>query len=177
MTDKKEIRRTMKRLNLSLPGSERSERSERLFAEVAATAEFAAARTVALFASLPDEPDTAAALAAWAADKHLVVPRVAGDEMEFYDYLPDAMRSGAFGIDEPQGATPCPPERIDLIVVPGTAFTRAGARIGRGRGYYDRYLSRPGFRARTVGVCYTHQLLDTLPVEPHDVPLDRVIAG
>ena len=82
MTDKKEIRRTMKRLNLSLPGSERS---ERLFAEVAATAEFAAARTVALFASLPDEPDTAAALAAWAADKHLVVPRVAGDEMEFYD--------------------------------------------------------------------------------------------
>ena len=85
-------------------------------------------------------------------------------------------RSGARH-DEPQGATPCPPERIDLIVVPGTAFTRAGARMGRGRGYYDRYLSRPGFHARTVGVCYTHQLLDTLPVEPHDVPLDRVIAG
>ena len=54
MTDKKEIRRTMKRLNLSLSAEARSERSERLFAEVAATAEFAAARTVALFASLPD---------------------------------------------------------------------------------------------------------------------------
>ncbi len=89
----------------------------------------------------------------------------------------EAAQPVAFGIDEPQGATPCPPERIDLIVVPGTAFTRAGARMGRGRGYYDRYLSRPGFHARTVGVCYTHQLLDTLPVEPHDVPLDRVIAG
>lgn len=61
------------------------------------------------------------------------------------------------------------------IVVPGTAFTQAGARMGRGRGYYDKYLSQPGFRGVKVGVCYAHQLVGELPVEPHDVFMDYVI--
>lgn len=167
----------MKRLNVSLSPSVRTERSHRIFGRVAASEAFAAARVVACFASLPDEPDTAEVLAAWSRTKRIVLPRVEGDEMEFYAYTPEAMRQGAFGIAEPQAAAPCDPGEIDLIVVPGTAFTAAGARMGRGRGYYDKYLSRPGFRACKVGVCYDHQLLADLPVEPHDVLLDEIIAG
>ena len=80
------------------------------------------------------------------------------------------------GIAEPDvDAEPCEPSEIDLIVVPGTAFTQAGARMGRGRGYYDKYLSQPGFRGVKVGVCYAHQLVGELPVEPHDVFMDYVI--
>lgn len=105
-----------------------------------------------------------------------VVPRVGGDAMRFFDYAPGALRAGAFGIAEPDvDAEPCEPSEIDLIVVPGTAFTQAGARMGRGRGYYDKYLSQPGFRGVKVGVCYAHQLVGELPVEPHDVFMDYVI--
>ena len=93
-----------------------------------------------------------------------------------FDYAPGALRAGAFGIAEPDvDAEPCEPSEIDLIVVPGTAFTQAGARMGRGRGYYDKYLSQPGFRGVKVGVCYAHQLVGELPVEPHDVFMDYVI--
>lgn len=175
--NKSEIRRAMKRLNLSLSPSERTERSCRLLARVADMEAFAAARVVACFASLPDEPDTAEALALWSRTKQIVLPRVEGEEMEFYPYDPASMQPGAFGIAEPQAAAPCDPGEIDFIVVPGTAFTASGARMGRGRGYYDKYLSRAGFRARKVGVCYDHQLVEELPIEPHDVLLDEVVAG
>ena len=97
--------------------------------------------------------------------------------MRFYACRPDALVFGAFGILEPQGERPCPAGEIDLVVCPGVAFTADGRRLGRGRGYYDRYLGVPAFRGFRVGVCYAHQLVDDLPVEPHDVRMDRVITG
>ena len=107
----------------------------------------------------------------------VVLPRVEGDAMRFYACRPDALVFGAFGILEPQGERPCPAGEIDLVVCPGVAFTADGRRLGRGRGYYDRYLGDPAFRGFRVGVCYAHQLVDDLPVEPHDVRMDRVITG
>ena len=143
-----------------------------------ALADFKAARCVAAFCALPDEPATEEALARWSACKRVVVPRVEGDTMQFYDYSPAAMQAGAFGIAEPAVAgLPCSPAEIDLIVVPGTAFTLAGARLGRGRGYYDKYLASAGFRAVKIGVCYAHQIVAELPVEAHDVFMDKVISG
>jgi 5-formyltetrahydrofolate cyclo-ligase len=63
---------------------------------------------------------------------------------------------------------------VELIVVPGVAFDPTGNRMGRGRGFYDRLLkSTPN--AMKVGVAYDFQLLDKIPVEPHDVPMDSVI--
>lgn len=175
---KNELRREMKRRNLSLSAEERAEASGRIFAGVASTAAFAAARTVALYCALPDEPATEGVLQGWASSKRLVVPRVEGDAMRFFDYDVATLVCGAFGIAEPgPSARECPPGRIDLIVVPGTAFTEAGARMGRGRGYYDRYLAQPGFRAVKVGVCFAHQLVGGLETEPHDVPMDLVVAG
>lgn len=174
--NKNEVRAAMKRLNRALTPEERRAASQRIFECVAASPRFAAARCVGLFCSLADEPDTAAALEAWSRRKRIVVPRVEGEEMRFYDYDPATMLRGAFGIAEPgPGAALCRPGEIDLIVVPGVAFTRSGARLGRGRGYYDRYLSQPGVHAAKIGVCYAHQLVDTLSVEPHDVGMDRVV--
>lgn len=175
--DKKEIRRAMKRQNLELAAAERAEASACILAAAERLPEFSAARTVALFVSLPDELDTTQALECWARTKRIVVPRVEGDVMRFYEYDPTALEQGSFGIAEPTAAVCCDPSEIDLIVVPGTAFTRDGARMGRGKGYYDKYLSCPGFRAYKAGVCYPHQIVPELPVEPHDVPLDCVICG
>ena len=103
---------------------------------------------VALFASLKDEPLTAPALERWSRSKRIVLPRVEGDIMRFYDYDPASMNdSGSFGISEPEATALCRPEEIDFIIVPGVAFTAAGMRLGRGKGFYDKYLSQPGFRA------------------------------
>lgn len=164
---KKELRAAMKKKNLSLSPEERAAASGRIFRRVAESGPFGTARCVAFFCALPDEPATEEALVRWGSAKRIVVPRVGGDAMRFFDYAPGALRAGAFGIAEPS--------EIDLIVVPGTAFTQAGARMGRGRGYYDKYLSQPGFRGVKVGVCYAHQLVGELPVEPHDVFMDYVI--
>ena len=173
---KKEIRAAMKRLNRSLRGEVRAEVSERLFAAVERLPFFASARTVALFAALPDEPATDAALERWSRTKRVVLPRVEGERMSFVAYDPATLREGAFGILEAgPDAVPCPPGEIDLVVVPGTAFTLAGGRMGRGRGYYDRYLSDHRFRGVKVGVCYAHQVVAELPLEPHDVLLDCVV--
>ncbi len=174
--DKNGVRAAMKRLNRTLATEERRAASQRIFARVAASAEFASARCVGLFCSLADEPDTAAVLEAWRRDRRVVVPRVEGEEMRFFDYDPATSVRGAFGIVEPgPGARLCRPDEIDLLVVPGVAFSASGARLGRGRGYYDRYLSLPGIRAATIGVGYAHQLVAELPTEPHDVRMDRVV--
>lgn len=167
----------MRQLNRALDSRQRLRASVAIFSAVERLPEFRAARTVAVFAALPDEPATDEVLARWASTRRVVLPRVEGDAMRFYACRPDALVFGAFGILEPQGERPCPAGEIDLVVCPGVAFTADGRRLGRGRGYYDRYLGDPAFRGFRVGVCYAHQLVDDLPVEPHDVRMDRVITG
>ena len=167
----------MRRLNRALDSRQRLRASAAIFSAVERLPEFRAARTVAVFAALPDEPATDEVLARWASTRRVVLPRVEGDAMRFYACRPDALVFGAFGILEPQGERPCPAGEIDLVVCPGVAFTADGRRLGRGRGYYDRYLGDPAFRGFRVGFCYAHQLVDDLPVEPHDVRMDRVITG
>ena len=170
----------MKRLNGSLPAEQKLAAAERIFAQIEALPAFREARCVACFCALPDEPPTGAVLRRWSRDRRVVVPRVEGEAMQFYDYRPEAVVRGAFGIDEPlvaDGCRLCPPEAIDLLVVPGVAFTRDGARLGRGRGYYDHYLAQSAVHACCVGVCFAHQLVDALPVEPHDRPMDAVCWG
>ena len=133
---------------------------------------------MALFCSLADEPDTGTVLRRWSDAKRLAVPRVEGETMRFCRYDPAAMRPGAFGIEEPgPEAETCDPAEIDLVLVPGVAFSPDGRRLGRGRGYYDRYLAQAGVRAVKIGVCFAHQLTEEVPAEPHDVRMDGVIAG
>ena len=174
---KKELRAAMRRKNLGITPSERAAASGRLFARAELSEAFGRARTVGVFCSLADEPDTSEALARWSATgRRLAVPRVEGDVMRFYEYDPRTMRPGAFGIAEPgPEARLCEPRELDLVIVPGTVFTAAGARMGRGRGYYDKYLAQPEVHAVKIGVCYAHQLVGELPSEPHDVAMDCVI--
>lgn len=173
---KSEIRRRMRALNRAVAPDERREASLRLLRAVEATAAWRTARCVALFWALPDEPDTAAWPARWAATGRCVaLPRVEGDAMRFYAYDPAALAEGAYGITEPQRGEEVAPERIDLVVCPGVAFTRDGRRLGRGKGYYDRWLARPGVRAVKTGICYPHQIVGDLPAEPHDIRMDEVL--
>jgi len=144
---KSALRRQMRSLRRALP--DRAERSERLWAHVEALPAFVAASTVMAFDSIPGEPATAAFIA--------------------------RCRAGGKRVVLPEDAPPPDPGSLDLVVVPGTAFTPAGHRLGQGGGWYDRFLPlvRPG--CVTVGVGFELQVLPSLPVEPHDVVLDIVV--
>ncbi len=73
------------------------------------------------------------------------------------------------GLREPgPGAHPIGVDELDLVLVPGLGFDRAGSRLGRGGGFYDRFLATLPGRTVTVGVAYEAQLIDVLPVEAHD---------
>lgn len=173
---KKKLRKEMRALNRALDPAVRAAASVRIVARIEHLPEFAESRTVGLFCALPDEPDLSSALERWRAAKRLVVPRVEGDAMRFFEYDPRRLVPGAFGILEPgPDARLCGPGEIDLLLVPGVAFTAGGLRCGRGKGYYDRYLAQTAFRGFRLGVCFAHQLVDALPAEPHDIRMDGVI--
>jgi 5-formyltetrahydrofolate cyclo-ligase len=170
--DKRTIRRRMLLLRDLI--DDRLLRSVQLWSDVATLDEYRRAATVMAFCATAGEPDTDPLFARLAAEgKALVLPRAAGDGLEAA--LPgDALRIGPHGVREPTGAT-VDPGSIDLVVVPGVAFTVDGVRLGRGGGHYDRFLA--GCAAPSIGVCFAEQLLDALPVEPHDVRLSRVVAA
>ena len=67
------------------------------------------------------------------------------------------------------------PEQLDLVIVPGVAFSREGGRMGNGQGYYDRLLQHVRMDCRLIGLCYECQLFDDLIVSPHDVFMDKVV--
>ena len=133
------------------------------------------ASVVAMFSPLPDEPQVWPLVDELSKRKTVVLPRVEGDVMNFYRYVPGVLSKGSYGIMEPMLGEAVKPSAIDLIVVPGVAFAADGCRMGRGKGYYDKYMSSDGFRAIKIGVCYPCQLVDGLPVEVHDIRMDKVV--
>ncbi len=139
-----------------------------------------AAKTVLVYAPLPDEPNcTPAAMVALECGVRVCVPRVdwANKRLEAVpitdfnaDLLPDrhAVRS-----PRPDVAAVDPSE-IDVVLVPGLAFDRAGGRLGRGGGFYDRFLSQAGVRAVKVGVGFGVQMVEAVPRDERDVRVDWV---
>ena len=171
---KKAVRQMVRAEIAKLSDIEKSALSEAVFDKICRLEEVQKASTIAFFVSLADEPQSEKTIAELSKTKRVVVPRIEGDEMEFYD-IAEGLKKGAFNIMEPIAATPIEPSEIDVMIVPGVVFTRSGARCGRGKGFYDKYLSREGFRAHTIGVCYPCQIVEKLPTEEHDKVLDKVI--
>ena len=136
------------------------------------------AQTVLLYHALPDEPDLQSLLdEGLLRGKQLLLPVVVGDDLVLKHFKgKDSLCEGAFHILEPVGED-FPLEQyhqIDLALIPGMAFDYAGHRLGRGKGYYDRLLPRIP-QAYKLGVCFPFQLLDSIPSEPHDIPVREVI--
>ena len=130
--------------------------------------------TLLLYHSLPDEVLTHEFIKRWHPYKPIVLPLVKGDELEFryYEGGKFHLQSGAFGIEEPTGSLVENLHEIELSIIPGVAFDRSGNRLGRGKGYYDRALTK--LQSYRIGVCFQLQLLPHIPVEATDLPMDEV---
>lgn len=152
--------------------------SEELCRAVLANPRVAAANTVVAFAPLPDEADIMPALERlWSEGKRVLLPRVTGaTTMELCNYSgSQSLKAGAFGILEPLGEpVPLPGDGVcTVILVPGMAFDSIGHRLGRGRGYYDRFLAIT--QAYTIGVCLPFQIVASVPCEEHDRKVNELL--
>lgn len=154
------------------------DRSLRLCRRLLAQPEWQRARVVLLFAPLRDEPDIWRVIAsALIEGKEVSVPKFdpagsvyqASPVRDLEDLMP-----GKFGVLEPRANSEMVPlNRLDLVLVPGIAFDIRGGRLGRGQGYYDRLLAT--VNGLKCGVAFDEQLVDAVPVEPHDVCLNRIL--
>lgn len=134
-------------------------------------------------AYFPGEVDLSPLISTSLGDAAVYLPRVNPDyTMTFISVdaeWQESFEEGVRGIPQPRetsGVIYDPQWGAEtLIVVPGLAFDEAGNRLGRGRGYYDRFLANPALdEAVLVGACWSLQMVPHIPAEPHDVPMDWV---
>ncbi len=162
-------------LQKTLHADSDTQQSAEILAALEAHPAFRAASTVLLYYSLPDEVNTHDFVSKWSHDKRILLPVVKGNDLELRIYTcPEDMAAGAFGIEEPVGKAFTDYASIDFVAVPGVAFDRQGNRLGRGKGYYDRLLPRiPS--AYKAGICFPYQMVEEVPTEPSDIPMDSII--
>lgn len=177
---KQEIRKRLREILAGMSEADRHAQSIQACNLVAASPEFAAARVVMLYLSMPTELDTASlALKCWQQEKTVVVPKVSWDGKRMLPVeissLQTALTTSGMGVREPAAGQPVPTEFIDLVIVPGLGFTNKGHRIGRGMGFYDRFLAQKDFVGLTCGLAFEQQILPKLPVLEHDVPLSMLV--
>ena len=140
-------------------------------------------RTILVYSALPDEVPTQALLDLLVKQgKTVLLPRVISDtdmELRCYTGRHD-LQEGAYGILEPNGALFTDYDTIDVAIVPGMAFDTEGHRLGRGKGYYDRFLSSHFSPLTThhspliIGICFPFQRVAEVPTEDYDVYMNEV---
>jgi 5-formyltetrahydrofolate cyclo-ligase len=152
---------------------EREKASSAIYDRIKSFEAWQNAQTVLLYAPLPDEPDV---MRFFDTSKRVCFPRFKADR-GYESAIVETTHNlvvGKFGIQEP------PPEAnevnasdIDISLVPGLAFDEACNRLGRGRGFYDRWL--PQISGIKIGIGFDHQLIKSVPTESHDHQLDMVV--
>ena len=174
--DKKTLRREIREKKRAMSEEEILSRSERLGELFAATEAYRNAKSVYGYLPYNQEVRTVPMLHKALDDgKRVAVPKVYGDTMKFL-WLDDLtqVEKSEMGIPEPVADEPVADDRTALVLMPGVAFTKNGDRMGYGGGYYDRFLSDEPNHP-TVALCYEFQVMETLPTEEFDIPVDLVL--
>jgi len=172
---KKEIRKYIKQLKKEYTLEEKKAKSKIIFEQVEQWDEFQKSDTLMAYWSMDDEVYTHDFVLKWFQTKTIILPSVKGDELELrvFKGMDDMTEGAAFGIKEPKELYKKELDQIDLVIVPGVAFDKKNNRLGRGKAYYDKLLSKTS--ALKVGVCFDFQMLDSVPVDQYDINMDWVI--
>jgi len=179
MTAKAELRQKMLGILEGIPAQEARRQAEQAAERLGEWPLYRGAINVLLYAALPGELDSGPMLRRVLADgKGLLLPRCeAGESMQAVRVEDLHMLApGRFGIREPSRLLPAAdPQVVDLVLAPGLAFDTAGARLGRGKGIFDRFL--PRIRGAVAGVAYLEQILPSLPAGARDVRMDFLVTA
>lgn len=180
MHDKPTLRKQMRERLRAIDETTRSDVGAQISAHILRLASsWPSNTTIALFGGLKSEPDFL---------PHLIMPlneqgaRLACFQIDKDELRPrqihgmEDLQRGQMNVWEPKPH--CQPLEIavlDIILVPGLAFTCGGLRLGRGGGYYDRLLASPHCKAHRLGIAYNVQIVESIPVEPHDQRVHQII--
>ncbi len=183
---KQNLRIQMTDILRDIPEKERALQSRTLMKMLTESDLYVNCRSILTYVSMPEEPDTRELIKKALRDqKKVYVPKVMGDRMEFFRLQElSELNSGAMGIPEPEGnpAHVFPYTLHDslesaqqcLVIVPGLAFDHALGRLGRGKGYYDRFLSS-FHKCMKIGYAFTGQIVDQIPCTEQDARMDLIL--
>lgn len=160
--------------------------SYRICKEICSKPQFKKAAFLFAFMPLQDEVNVGYILAeAFTQGKLVAIPKITNEngEMEFHWIKPEEkMSKGPFDIYEPDPENSAKTlvdmdyvQTSALLLVPGMAFTKEGDRLGRGKGFYDRFLEKYGNKFHKIGICFDFQICETIPVTENDIRVDSVI--
>ena len=172
--EQKALRAVIEQRRRILTPEEVAADSARIISQIEQMSAFRDAKTVLIYYPVHNEVDLRPLLAKYGDQKTFLFPVTHRHSMEVRPYDgEDMMRRGRYGVPEPQTKTY--KGHIDVIFVPGVVFDQHCHRIGRGAGYYDKFLSKQ-HAAKKIGVCYAFQLKKhTIPHSLHDHKMDRVV--
>lgn len=161
----------------------KDELSRQIVAKFESLPEYAAARSVMYYIDVRTEVRTRHALpAALASGKRIIVPYCVDDVLELFLLTDmDELEIGMYKILEPKPALRRAPgklvdvKELDLIMVPGVAFDRRGARMGHGKGYYDKLLEHARRETPLAALAFECQLFPDIPTQEHDIFMDKII--
>ena len=173
---KKEMRQEIKKLSKAMSADERALSDRAVFENIVAMPEYKKAGTVFTYVSVDNEIDTRTLLERVLSDgKRLCVPLISGKTMEIKEVSDlGILRAGTYNIPEPtKDAVPVSPDEIDLAVIPCVTCSKSGERLGRGGGYYDRFLK--GYKGAAAAVCRECFMRDKIPLAEHDVNIPLVV--
>jgi len=173
--DKAEIRSEALKKRKALPSEVQKERSEKIIERLEELDEFKSAEVILVYYSHHGEVRTQEFMARWIDKKQFLLPKLTeGDTFLVQPVSSLAeLKENRYGIPEPAVSEVEAP-RPDLVIIPGVAFDRDGNRIGMGSGYYDRFLEDKKDIPK-VALAYSQQVLDAVPKESYDEPVDWII--
>lgn len=173
MEEKKHIRKRIAEIKKQYTDEELKTLSSIIMKKLEDNVILKCAKTVLLYYSLPDEVYTHDFVEQLSKDKTVLLPVVNGDELELKVYTgKKCMQKGDFNISEPQGEIFDNLISIDAAVIPGVSFDKHGNRLGRGKGYYDRFLKK--LNTFKIGICFDFQLSDEIPHNEYDIAMDEI---
>ncbi|MDR0394575.1 MAG: 5-formyltetrahydrofolate cyclo-ligase [Tannerella sp.] len=174
INEKELVRKEINKRKESLSDDTAADLSQKICRRLIQTEAFQKANRIALYYSIKGEVETVSLIEEWYRKKKIALPAVSGKDLLFYAYTgKENLAAGAFGIREPKPSELITREEIDLFILPGIAFDHNRNRMGRGKGYYDRFLSETN--KPVIGLCFGFQLKDRIPTEKHDKKMTFVI--
>ena len=174
LAEKKKMRELLAQKRRLLTKENIAEQSASLLTHLEQLPAFQDAKTVLVYYPMHNEVDVLPLIKRYKKDKTFLFPVVRRKSMTACPYEGNAkMHRGKFNIPEP--TTPPYTGHIDMVLVPGVAFDKSGNRLGRGGGYYDRFIACLGRNTTLVGVGYDFQLVDKVPASRRDKKMQYII--
>ena len=179
MEEKKELRKCIQLKRDRIPPGRRERFSMKIAKKFLSSEEYKNAENILIFYPFRSEINTVSVIEKAVSDgKNIILPKVSGKNLKLF-FINDTgsqLRPGAYGIPEP--CKNCPPAKIsdiDLAVIPGVCFDSNFNRLGYGGGFYDKILPLLPDKVRKIALCFQLQVVEGVPVEGHDMTVDKII--